>query len=70
MQITSIQYSDYVGRIGIGRIYNGKIKTGQQVIVAKRDGTHRQVEGGSRFSRTTAWAVKMSTRPRPVTSFR
>jgi GTP-binding protein len=39
MQITSIQYSDYVGRIGIGRIYNGKIKTGQQVVVAKRDGT-------------------------------
>jgi GTP-binding protein len=39
MQITTIQYSDYVGRIGIGRIYNGKIKTGQQVIIAKRDGT-------------------------------
>jgi GTP-binding protein len=38
MQITTIQYSDYVGRIGIGRIYNGRIKTGQQVIIAKRDG--------------------------------
>ncbi len=39
MQITSIQYNDYVGRIGVGRIYNGKIKTGQQVAVVKRDGT-------------------------------
>ncbi len=39
MQIVSIQYSDYVGRIGVGRIYNGRVKTGQQVIVAKRDGT-------------------------------
>jgi GTP-binding protein len=39
MQITTIQYSDYVGRIGIGRIYNGKIRTGQQVIIAKRDGS-------------------------------
>ena len=39
MQIVSIQYSDYVGRIGVGRIYNGTIKTGQQVVVAKRDGT-------------------------------
>jgi len=38
MQITSIQYNDYVGRIGVGRIYNGKIKTGQQVAVVKRDG--------------------------------
>ena len=37
----SIQYSDYVGRIGVGRIYNGVIKTGQQVIVAKRDGARR-----------------------------
>jgi GTP-binding protein len=39
MQITSIKYSDYVGRIGVGRIYNGKIKSGQQVAVIKRDGT-------------------------------
>ena len=39
MQITTIQYNEYVGRIGVGRIYNGKIKTGQQVIVVRRDGT-------------------------------
>jgi GTP-binding protein len=39
MRITTIHYSEYVGRIGVGRIYNGRIKTGQQVIVAKRDGT-------------------------------
>src|SRR5580704_7985302 len=39
MQISSIQYNDYVGRIGVGRIYNGRIKTGQPVVVVKRDGT-------------------------------
>src|SRR3954468_14874558 len=39
IRISSIQYNDYVGRIGVGRIYNGFIKTGQQVIVAKRDGS-------------------------------
>ena len=39
LQITSIQYNDYVGRIGVGRIYNGRIKTGQQVAVCKRDGS-------------------------------
>ena len=38
IQITSIQYNDYVGRIGVGRIYNGRVKTGQQVTVVKRDG--------------------------------
>src|SRR5256885_1856340 len=37
IRISSIQYNDYVGRIGVGRIYNGVIKTGQQVIIAKRD---------------------------------
>src|ERR1700722_9418529 len=39
IQISSIQYNDYVGRIGVGRLYNGKIKTGQQLAVVKRDGS-------------------------------
>lgn len=39
IQVTSIQYNDYVGRIGVGRIYNGRIRSGQQVTVVKRDGT-------------------------------
>jgi GTP-binding protein len=38
MRISTIQYNDYVGRIGVGRIHNGKIKTGQQLVVVKRDG--------------------------------
>src|SRR5687768_4360217 len=38
IRITNILYNDYVGRIGVGRIYNGKIRTGQQVTIAKRDG--------------------------------
>src|ERR1700742_413516 len=39
VRISTIQYNDYVGRIGVGRISNGIIKTGQQVAVVKRDGT-------------------------------
>src|SRR5947207_965657 len=39
IRISSIQYNDYVGRIGIGRIYNGVANTGQQITVVKRDGT-------------------------------
>jgi GTP-binding protein len=38
IQIQTIQYNDYVGRIGVGRIYNGRIKTGQQVKIVKREG--------------------------------
>ncbi|HEX4053456.1 MAG TPA: translational GTPase TypA [Tepidisphaeraceae bacterium] len=39
IQISSILYNDYVGRIGVGRIYNGRIRTGQQVAVCRRDGS-------------------------------
>src|SRR5215212_3007037 len=37
IRISSIQYNDYVGRIGVGRIINGRIKSGQQVAIVKRD---------------------------------
>jgi GTP-binding protein len=33
MQITSLDYSSYVGKIGIGRISRGRIKAGQEVLV-------------------------------------
>ncbi len=39
VQVSTIHYNDYVGRIGIGRVYNGRIKTGQQVKIIQRDGT-------------------------------
>lgn len=38
-QVSLLDYSDYVGRIGIGRVFRGTIKVGQQVSVIKRDGT-------------------------------
>ena len=38
MRISTIQYNDYVGRIGVGRIFNGVINNGQAVSVVKRDG--------------------------------
>lgn len=36
--ILNLDYNDYVGRIGIGRVFNGRIKAGQQVALLKRDG--------------------------------
>ena len=39
IRISNIKYNDYVGRIGIGRISNGIVKTGQQIMIVKRDGT-------------------------------
>lgn len=37
MQIYDLAYDDYLGRIGIGRIYKGSIKKGQVVAISKRD---------------------------------
>ena len=38
MLVTSLDYSNYVGRIAIGRSHRGSLTTGQQVALAKRDG--------------------------------
>lgn len=38
-QVSLLDYSDYVGRIGIGRIFRGTMKVGQNVSVLKRDGS-------------------------------
>ncbi len=39
MQVTSLDYSTYVGRIAIGKVFRGTAKEGQPVVLMKRDGT-------------------------------
>jgi GTP-binding protein len=36
--VTTLDYSDYVGRIAIGKIFNGKIKKNQRIAMLKHDG--------------------------------
>ncbi|PAQ14505.1 translational GTPase TypA [Bacillaceae bacterium SAOS 7] len=38
-QVALLDYNDYVGRIGIGRVFRGTIQVGQQVALMKNDGT-------------------------------
>jgi GTP-binding protein len=42
MLVTSQEYSDYVGRIAIGRVFAGQISEGQKVAVIDSDGLHTQ----------------------------
>jgi GTP-binding protein len=42
MQVTSIDYSDYVGRIGVGRVYRGSLNTKQPLMHIRRDGKQEQ----------------------------
>ncbi|WP_457643390.1 translational GTPase TypA [Persephonella sp.] len=37
--ITSLDYDSYVGRLAVGRIFNGSVKPGQKVAVVKSDGS-------------------------------
>ncbi len=38
MMITSLEYSSYIGRVAIGRVQRGSVKTGQFIVLVKRDG--------------------------------
>ncbi len=37
-QVALLDYNDYVGRIGVGRVFRGEIKVGEQVSLIKNDG--------------------------------
>lgn len=44
MQITSIDYNDYVGRIGIGRVFRGTMHENKKMVIIKRDGKQYSVD--------------------------
>lgn len=41
-QVALLDYNEYVGRIGIGRVFRGTMKVGQQVALMKLDGSVKQ----------------------------
>jgi GTP-binding protein len=43
MLVTALDYSDYVGRIGIGRIFAGTLALGQKAMLVQQDGHRREV---------------------------
>ncbi len=44
MQITSLDYSSFLGRIAVGKISRGSLKEGQQVVLMQADGTNRKTK--------------------------
>ena len=42
--IANLDHSDYLGRLGIGRIFNGRVKVGDAVAVSKLDGTQQNTK--------------------------
>lgn len=44
LQIATLDYSDYVGRIGIGRVSRGNADLSKPIVVVKRDGTVKSAQ--------------------------
>src|SRR5436190_9843895 len=44
MLIANLDYSEYLGRLGIGRVFNGTLRFGDTVAIAKRDGTFHKTK--------------------------
>lgn len=42
MQVCTIDHSEYVGRIGIGRLFSGTMRSGDTILVIKNDGSRYQ----------------------------
>jgi GTP-binding protein len=41
-QVTMLDYNDYLGRVGVGRVFRGSIQVGQSVALMKLDGSVKQ----------------------------
>ena len=48
--VANLDYSDYLGRLAIARVFNGKLKTGEDVAIAKRDGSLQKTRITKLFS--------------------
>ena len=50
IQVANLDYSDYLGRLAIARVFNGTLKNGEEVGIAKRDGSLQTIKITKLFS--------------------
>lgn len=60
MQIANLWYDSFLGRLGIGRIYEGKVKVGQEVFVTSNEWVERK--GKITEILTNQWLNKLKTK--------
>ncbi|QNI31444.1 translational GTPase TypA [Alloacidobacterium dinghuense] len=48
--VTNLDYSDYLGRLAIARVFNGTLRTGDEVNISKRDGSLQKTRITKLFS--------------------
>jgi GTP-binding protein len=50
IQVANLDYSDYLGRLAIARVFNGTLRTGEEVGISKLDGTLEKIKITKLFS--------------------
>ncbi len=58
---SSLDYDDYIGRIGIGRVERGNVKQGQQVVLCNNDGERKNVRISKLYQFEGLKRVEVST---------
>ena len=48
--VTNLDYSDYLGRLAICRVFNGTLRAGDEVNISKRDGSLQKTRITKLFS--------------------
>ncbi|HET9086933.1 MAG TPA: translational GTPase TypA [Acidobacteriaceae bacterium] len=48
--VTNLDYSDYLGRLAVARVFNGTLRTGDEVAISKRDGSLEKTKITKLFS--------------------
>ena len=68
MLVTTLDWSDYVGRIAIGRVQSGTLRKGQNIALMQSRRPHRAGQGRRRSICLKTSAAPKSTRSMPATS--
>ncbi len=50
IMVANLDYSDYLGRLAIARVFSGTLRTGEEVAIAKRDGSFHKTKITKLFS--------------------
>ena len=58
---SNIEYDEYLGRIGVGRVIRGNVKTGQSVALCHKDGSSNNVKIGKLFMHQGLKRVEVET---------
>jgi len=63
--VANLDYSDYLGRLAIARVFNGTLRTGEEVAIAKLDGSFEETKITKLFSFGSLLHIKYGSIHRP-----